>query len=75
MLVVEPEARFALPLGMLLGNKAQWLLCVPPGLTFIRYSAFCQQGVFMCFHVISRINSVVSYVGGERWKGDTRRGK
>jgi hypothetical protein len=48
-LAVEPKAYFALPLGMLFGNKAQWLLNISPGLTFFKNSAFCQQGVLCVF--------------------------
>ena len=37
-------------------SKAQWLLYVPPGLTFSN-SAFCPHTVFMCFFVDLRTNS------------------
>jgi hypothetical protein len=38
--------------------KAQWLLYVPPGLTFAN-SAFCPHSVFMCFVWISEQTAII----------------
>jgi hypothetical protein len=40
-------------------SKAQWLLYVPPGLTFTN-STFCPHSVFMCFVWISEQTAVIS---------------
>jgi hypothetical protein len=40
-------------------SKAQWLLYVPPGLTFTN-STFCPHSVFMCFVWISEQTAIVS---------------
>ena len=39
--------------------KAQWLLYVPPGLTFNSYT-FCPHNVFMCFVWISEQTAIIS---------------
>jgi hypothetical protein len=39
--------------------KAQWLLYVPPGLTFTN-STFCPHSVFMCFVWISEQTAIIS---------------
>jgi hypothetical protein len=39
--------------------KAQWLLYVPPGLTFTN-STFCPHSVFMCFEWISEQTAIIS---------------
>jgi hypothetical protein len=39
--------------------KAQWLLHVPPGLTFTN-STFCPRSVFMCFVWISEQTAIIS---------------
>jgi hypothetical protein len=39
--------------------KAQWLLYVPPGLTFTN-STFCPHSVFMCFVWISEKTAIIS---------------
>jgi hypothetical protein len=39
--------------------KAQWLLYVPPGLTFINFT-FCPHSVFMCFVWISEQTAIIS---------------
>jgi hypothetical protein len=41
------------------GLKAQWLLYVPPGLTFTN-STFCPHSVFMCFVWISEQTAIIS---------------
>jgi hypothetical protein len=40
-------------------SKAQWLLYVPPGLTFTN-STFCPHSVFMCFVWISEQTAIIS---------------
>jgi hypothetical protein len=39
--------------------KAQWLLYVPPGLTFTK-STFCSHSVFLCFVWISEQTAIIS---------------
>src|SRR5215468_9428182 len=39
--------------------KAEWLLYVPPGLTFTN-STFCPHSVFMCFVWISEQTAIIS---------------
>jgi hypothetical protein len=40
-------------------TKAQWLLYVPPGLTFTD-STFCPHSVFVCFVWISEQTAIIS---------------
>jgi ribosomal protein S26 len=40
-------------------SKAQWLLYVPPGLTFSNCT-FCSHSVFMCFMWISEQTAIIS---------------
>jgi hypothetical protein len=43
-------------------STAQWLLYVPPGLTFTN-STFCPHSVFMCFVWISEQTAIISLYG------------
>jgi hypothetical protein len=45
--------------GTSLTFKAQWLVYVPPGLTFTN-STFCPHSVFMCFVWISEQTAIIS---------------
>jgi len=40
-------------------SKAQWLLYIPPGLTF-NNSTFCPHRIFMCFVWISEQTAIIS---------------
>jgi len=44
--------------------KAQWLLYVPPGLTFSS-STFCPHNVFMCLVWISEQTAIISVYSTE----------